>query len=144
MSGVLRSSLGLRPASETHWRKTRLRGTREIPEVVFKPFLSSRTLFRVSQEAPWKPGARTCSVGSTAQPNQGHLSPRARRATARLQATVPTVQVLPRALRAVGSPESPSNHLLPGTKVRIPTLPPIYLEDLGRRSQCPRSQLPHL
>lgn len=38
MSGVLRSSLGLRPASKTHLRKIRLSRAREIPEVVFKPF----------------------------------------------------------------------------------------------------------
>lgn len=83
-------------------------------------------------------------MGPTAQPNQGHLFPRARWATACLQATVPTVEVLPQVLRAVGSPEGPPNRLLPGTKVRIPMLPPIYLEDLGQHSQRPQPQLPHL
>lgn len=52
MSGVLRSSLGLRPASKTHLRKTRLRRTQEIPEVVFKPFQAAG----LRSESDKKPG----------------------------------------------------------------------------------------
>lgn len=95
MSGVLRSSLGLRPASKTHLRKIRLSRAWEIPEVVFKPFQAAGLCSESDKKprgslepgpAPW---ARQPSPVRATSP------PRARWATARLQATVPTVQVLP-------------------------------------------------